>query len=559
MDAKVAQFVSVTGASAEVAHRLLEACGGNLDLAINMHLEGSVAAGAESAGATAVGESGPSTSSVGKSYEDIHGVRAPIPQSRGVLIEEEAAPTRVFRSRRLPRTVFDPFQDYSAGHDPTGGSGSVDKKKNLAELFKPPFDILFQGTFHEARAAGQLKKKWLMVNLQDSKEFASQMLNRDIWSNHNIKDIINEHFLFLQVYRITDDGVRFRQLYHVETYPYIAIIDPRTGEKMTSWNGVTVSEFQTAVHEFLASNSFDDLGVTPNSASLVDESEESQLEAAIRASLEQAQATSSSQPLTFTISDSEDEYYCRSSDMEAESDACCVVPHCGTLETKSWEETDSVTVLSSTNMCNNRIAEGSSHVAVHQSGAVNSQVSPQIRVKDCTVDITPVVVDKPSRKRKASGVELHVPRKALREDHLESVQQTVLQTDESTLSRQTRAQKGRRSNASKGKGKAKVENSESAVVVDSAEDQLASGAIGMESVTQLLIRLPDGSRLQKAFICHHPIQELFQFLELQGLNFAEHEVVTHFPRRSISQLQRSMSFRDAGLFPRETVFVHLSD
>ncbi len=192
--------------------------------------------------------------------------------------------------------------------------------------------------------------------------------------------------------------------------------------------------------------------------------------------------------------------------MEAESDACCVVPHCGTLETKSWEETDSVTVLSSTNMRNNRIAEGSSHVAVHQSGAVNSQVSPQIRVKDCTVDITPVVVDKPSRKRKASGVELHVPRKALREDHLEPVQQTVLQTDDSTLSRQTRAQKGRRSNASKGKGKARVENSESAVVVDSAEDQLASGAIGMESVTQLLIRLPDGSRLQKAFICHHPIQ-----------------------------------------------------
>ena len=70
MDAKVAQFVSVTGALAEVAHRLLEACGGNLDLAINMHLEGSGAAGA-----TPVGkydsESGPSTSSVGKSYEDL--------------------------------------------------------------------------------------------------------------------------------------------------------------------------------------------------------------------------------------------------------------------------------------------------------------------------------------------------------------------------------------------------------------------------------------------------------------------------------------------------------
>ena len=75
MDAKVAQFVSVAGASAEIARRLLEACGGNLDLAINMHLEGGGAAGAGSAGATPMdnydGGPGPSTSSAGKSYEDM--------------------------------------------------------------------------------------------------------------------------------------------------------------------------------------------------------------------------------------------------------------------------------------------------------------------------------------------------------------------------------------------------------------------------------------------------------------------------------------------------------
>ena len=39
MDARVSQFVAVTGATIDVAKRLLEACGGNLDLAINMHLE----------------------------------------------------------------------------------------------------------------------------------------------------------------------------------------------------------------------------------------------------------------------------------------------------------------------------------------------------------------------------------------------------------------------------------------------------------------------------------------------------------------------------------------
>ena len=51
----------------------------------------------------------------------------------------------------------------------------------------------------QARLAGEHKRKWLLVNVQDSKEFASQVLNRDVWSNHNVKDIIREYFIFWQV------------------------------------------------------------------------------------------------------------------------------------------------------------------------------------------------------------------------------------------------------------------------------------------------------------------------------------------------------------------------
>ena len=45
MDDTVSQFLAITGASSDVAKRLLEACGGNLDLAVNMHLESSGDAG----------------------------------------------------------------------------------------------------------------------------------------------------------------------------------------------------------------------------------------------------------------------------------------------------------------------------------------------------------------------------------------------------------------------------------------------------------------------------------------------------------------------------------
>ena len=52
----------------------------------------------------------------------------------------------------------------------------------------------------QARFAGQVKQKWLLVNVQDSSEFASQVLNRDVWSNHNVKEVIRQYFIFWQVW-----------------------------------------------------------------------------------------------------------------------------------------------------------------------------------------------------------------------------------------------------------------------------------------------------------------------------------------------------------------------
>ena len=55
----------------------------------------------------------------------------------------------------------------------------------------------------QARDAGRVRKKWLIVNLQDSQEFVSQVLNRDVWSNYTIKDMINKDFIFWQVHACT--------------------------------------------------------------------------------------------------------------------------------------------------------------------------------------------------------------------------------------------------------------------------------------------------------------------------------------------------------------------
>lgn len=90
------------------------------------------------------------------------------------LIYKVSYTGRVLRSRRLPQTVFDPFQDYSkvagefllhlflmlvgqsyplfllaSSSRKLPGPGNDAKKKSLAELFKPPHDIMFHGSFHE--------------------------------------------------------------------------------------------------------------------------------------------------------------------------------------------------------------------------------------------------------------------------------------------------------------------------------------------------------------------------------------------------------------------------
>lgn len=88
-----------------------------------------------------------------------------------------------------------------------------------------------------------------MVNIQNPQEFACQVLNRDVWSNPTVKSILKEHFIFWQVklfdqlffikvilnivsfqsYNNTSEGQKYINFYNVSTFPYISIVDPRTG------------------------------------------------------------------------------------------------------------------------------------------------------------------------------------------------------------------------------------------------------------------------------------------------------------------------------------------
>ncbi|KAI9279383.1 hypothetical protein BY458DRAFT_488024 [Sporodiniella umbellata] len=334
----VLSFCDITGASTEVAEQFLEIADGSVETAVTLYLEN----GENTALASSTVEDVSASSSVINDSNDLeneqlladeelarrlqesHQVRAPIAPKRDILAGD---PTGMFSpsfswsgSNEERRTtgrpsvfnqgdsttgsitnIFDATQDEDE-HRPSfsGASSFVEptsttsssKVKRLADLFRPPFDIMFHGDFEQARVKAQTDNKWLMINIQNSTEFACQVLNRDLWSDPFVKEIIRESFTFLQYGSDSADGRRYSTFYSVRKYPHIAIIDSRTGERVKVWEkALNPTDFMMEVTEFLENNSAEEKP-SPSTMkrpkvmkSVSDMSEEEQLNAAIAASL----------------------------------------------------------------------------------------------------------------------------------------------------------------------------------------------------------------------------------------------------------------------------------
>ncbi|GKY91172.1 hypothetical protein MPSEU_000089900 [Mayamaea pseudoterrestris] len=177
----------------------------------------------------------------------------------------------------------------------------------LSDMFAAPTHLIHRtGGFNGARAMAKDSKRWLLVNVQSDKEFSSHALNRDVWRDELVENLIREGFIFWQTMDDNPDGRTFCERYQVHVFPHISIIDPRTGRLMwrkegwTQQNPVTVEFFAEMAMDFCSRNSFDRAPQAPRQAaaagvrpapqkrSMNEMSEDEQLEAAMRASIEDA-------------------------------------------------------------------------------------------------------------------------------------------------------------------------------------------------------------------------------------------------------------------------------
>ena len=112
-----------------------------------------------------------------------------------------------------------------------GGSfkAKTPKDATLERLYERPTELMFTGTFYELRQKGKTEDKWLLINIQRESEFKTHVLNRDVWSDECIQDMIDCHFIFWQHQDCTEEGTVYSERYNVQAFPHIAILDPRTG------------------------------------------------------------------------------------------------------------------------------------------------------------------------------------------------------------------------------------------------------------------------------------------------------------------------------------------
>ena len=60
--------------------------------------------------------------------------------------------------------------------------------------------MIFPGTFEAMRAAGRTPDaaRWLLVNIQVDDDFDSWRLNRDVWRDETLREVVATSFLFWQ-------------------------------------------------------------------------------------------------------------------------------------------------------------------------------------------------------------------------------------------------------------------------------------------------------------------------------------------------------------------------
>ncbi|KAF0309199.1 UBX domain-containing protein 7 [Amphibalanus amphitrite] len=549
-DSQLEQIMAVTAADRQRAAALLAAAGGSVQRAINIHFEAERVPEPASNGADAE-RCSPAPAAAASEVEGA--VRAPIPPRAEVMLDPAhsaanyALPSRRSRLRQTD-SVFDKFRDFSAeirlqesqlagpGPSQRAAPPGADhperyKLQTLEEIFRPPLELIFRGTFQAARDQGIADNKWLMVNVQNTEEFACQVLNRDVWSSHKVRDIVRANFIFWQVYHESSEGLKYKTFYPVSSWPYVAILDPRTGELLRTWSKLDKNSAIELLIDFLEAHKFsEDAPPTPKRPrvdSVLELDEEAQLRLAIEKSLQHDQPSGRRRPV---VPDSDSD----------EDDA------------DFWAESAELSTVTSAPLSPSRRSERVSPAPPAHRPAESGDRPPGPAGDGGPADQERSGTAETAPERTAAeaitGTENGANGSGSAADH------RTTQCDNTEAKSQTENGVGDGKPAC-GAGS---RGPQCAPVSDGAAAEEWRRHLGSATDPSwtLALRLPDGSRLQLELPCSSRLRCVTEYVQQLGYPAREHVLLATFPRRELSAPERAdQTLREAGLHPHDTVFV----
>lgn len=254
-------------ADPQIGQHFLETFGRDLQLAVNMFVEHGPSSFADSTQTlssptkTNQSQSNSNIATNGIPSHNSPEVRAPISQKVECLRPETFVRQPIVFKRKL--TVFDGQSPSNGSSSASEESAAIKKRRTLAELFCPPAHLLLTAaTLEDARSQALDLHRHLLVSIHNEREFACFALVRDVWNHHAIQEIVGANFALVQFGLESAEGARFFRLYNVpvNTWPFVAVIDPRTGELLASIAGTHDPEsFLERLSDIISSDRLSDL------------------------------------------------------------------------------------------------------------------------------------------------------------------------------------------------------------------------------------------------------------------------------------------------------------
>uniref|UniRef100_A0A7S1TF63 UBX domain-containing protein n=1 Tax=Compsopogon caeruleus TaxID=31354 RepID=A0A7S1TF63_9RHOD len=120
-------------------------------------------------------------------------------------------------------------------------------RASLTSLFEPPPGLSCSLPFERASQQAANAEMWLLVNIQQAETFACHLLNRDIWGNATVGEVVRSSFVLWQRDENHPEALRYRSYYPFNAFPHVAILDPRTGERLYVLSSKVLSGKHTGI------------------------------------------------------------------------------------------------------------------------------------------------------------------------------------------------------------------------------------------------------------------------------------------------------------------------